>query len=1180
MSPIKIKFAFFLFLATISNYAQLGFCPGSKGEPIFTENFGNGTTYGPALPAGTTTYTYIVGAPNDGMYTLFYHSGLYSTWHYSLDHTPDATNGPNGKMLNVNANAVTSGDFYKKIVTGLCVNTTFEFSAWVMNVYNPGSNFCGASQIPINVRFEIWNAAETILLGSGNTGNIIGTATPIWQQFALVFTTASETTVVLKMKNNGVGGCGNDLAIDDIEFAACGDLTTVSSPTTAGTTYTTCNNPASLQLQAATATPYFYQWQSSTDATTWTDIAGENNPTYNATNITSLKYFRVKAAQDLANLTNPFCSTTSNIFTVTVLPSPNPPVTTGDRTICSDETIPALSVTSAIGTSVNWYSAATGGTLLQSNNTSYTPTTAGTYYAETYNTTTNCIGTPRTAVKLTIIPLPDVAITATASVCSGNSAVVNFNGTPNAIVAYTDNTGTSQTINLNASGFASITIPNVTSNSTYTLVSCTSPDLSTCSRIKNTAVTIMVNSSATASFSTSTSAVCNGSSATINFTGTPNAIVTYSTGSGNQTITLNATGDAALLLTNITSTINYTLVNVSLGGSCAQTLSQTISISVNAFPTATISASPLTVCTNQSSTINFIGTPNAILTYTVDGGTNQTITLNASGTANINATGLSLNRTYVLVSAALPGASACSAIINSGVTITVNPAPTASFKSNSPVCNGTAATINFIGTPNALVNYTAGSANQNITLNATGTASLVVPNVTATVTYTLIDVTSAGANGCTKALSQSITVTAVAVLTATISANPMVICSNQTSTLNFTGTPNAVVTYASTGGSNQSVTLNASGLASVITNPLLVNTTYQLIGASLSGCNKSVSGSAVITINPIPNVVFSGDLIYCEGESIAIALSSAIAGTTFNWTVIQNGTAGAIAGSGSQIAQTPTLENNTTGTVTYNITPVNNGCAGNPLAITVTILPLPVPQIMDGVICLTDFGPVSSQSYTLNTNLNAANHSFQWFFDGNPISNAFGNTYEANQIGVYTVIATNDEGCISAPVNALVGEMAQGERLVIQQSETFSDNPMVTITVIGGDGPFSYQLDDAPFQSSNVFNLIAAGTHKINVVDAYCTNLTASITILDYPKYFTPNADGFHDTWNIKGIKGAVIRIFDRYGKLLKQISPDGLGWDGNYNGQLLPATDYWFTINYDENGANKTFKAHFTLKR
>ncbi|NRD21237.1 T9SS type B sorting domain-containing protein, partial [Winogradskyella eckloniae] len=85
------------------------------------------------------------------------------------------------------------------------------------------------------------------------------------------------------------------------------------------------------------------------------------------------------------------------------------------------------------------------------------------------------------------------------------------------------------------------------------------------------------------------------------------------------------------------------------------------------------------------------------------------------------------------------------------------------------------------------------------------------------------------------------------------------------------------------------------------------------------------------------------------------------------------------------------------------------------------------------------------------------------------------------------------------------------------------------------------------------------------------------------PLYFTPNGDGFNETWNIAGIgSNAKIYIFDRYGKLLKQLSPDGSGWDGTFNGNKMPTSDYWFTVEYDEPGTDirKEFKAHFTLKR
>ena len=95
--------------------------------------------------------------------------------------------------------------------------------------------------------------------------------------------------------------------------------------------------------------------------------------------------------------------------------------------------------------------------------------------------------------------------------------------------------------------------------------------------------------------------------------------------------------------------------------------------------------------------------------------------------------------------------------------------------------------------------------------------------------------------------------------------------------------------------------------------------------------------------------------------------------------------------------------------------------------------------------------------------------------------------------------------------------------------------------------------------------------------------LNTEILVIHYPKYFTPNGDGTHDTWKIVGLEAkhnAKIYIFDRYGKLIKQINPTGDGWNGMYNGQQAPSTDYWFNVEYTENEQPKQFKAHFSLKR
>ena len=129
-------------------------------------------------------------------------------------------------------------------------------------------------------------------------------------------------------------------------------------------------------------------------------------------------------------------------------------------------------------------------------------------------------------------------------------------------------------------------------------------------------------------------------------------------------------------------------------------------------------------------------------------------------------------------------------------------------------------------------------------------------------------------------------------------------------------------------------------------------------------------------------------------------------------------------------------------------------------------------------------------------------------------------------------------------------------------------------------------MDDGPFQESPIFEYVSSGYHTVTVIDEGGCSVPivrTNILVIGYPKYFTPNADGYNDRWNIYELQDDVsskIHIFDRYGKLLKEITPDGTGWDGTYNGRPMPGNDYWFVVEYRENDILKKFKSHFSLKR
>jgi gliding motility-associated-like protein len=154
------------------------------------------------------------------------------------------------------------------------------------------------------------------------------------------------------------------------------------------------------------------------------------------------------------------------------------------------------------------------------------------------------------------------------------------------------------------------------------------------------------------------------------------------------------------------------------------------------------------------------------------------------------------------------------------------------------------------------------------------------------------------------------------------------------------------------------------------------------------------------------------------------------------------------------------------------------------------------------------------------------------------------------------------------------------------QTLAFSDDATLEVVVTPPNTTYLYSIDNGPKQISNIFTNIEPGSHLVTVTDLNgCTNLIKQINSIGFPTYFTPNGDGIHDSWNIVGLDAtAKVFIFDRYGKLIKQISPIGEGWDGTFNGQPLSATDYWFTVDYTEDyptiGTSKVFKAHFSLKR
>ena len=219
---------------------------------------------------------------------------------------------------------------------------------------------------------------------------------------------------------------------------------------------------------------------------------------------------------------------------------------------------------------------------------------------------------------------------------------------------------------------------------------------------------------------------------------------------------------------------------------------------------------------------------------------------------------------------------------------------------------------------------------------------------------------------------------------------------------------------------------------------------------------------------------------------------------------------------------------------------------------------------------------------SITVNVDSGYSSYDWFYqDGTYISNT--NNAEITEEGSYTLTVTQIENGIACE-NSFDFILTHSVLPEIQQVNfgELGNNYIEIIT--SGDGDFEYSIDGINYQDSNYFLNIQGGMYTVFVRDKDgCGQDSEEVTVIDYPKFFTPNNDGYNDFWQIKGIvnfPNSETLIFDRYGKILARISSNDLGWDGSYNGNPMPSNDYWFRVEYTENNTKKEFSGHFTLKR
>jgi gliding motility-associated-like protein len=301
-----------LLVTSVSSLYAQGTCEGNFGENIFEAgDFGSGTANllipDPGIAPG---YQYSTSPPpNDGFYTITNNTGLWNlfpSWLAIQDNSPD----PNGYMMVVNA-SFNEGVFYEQQVDGLCENTLYEFSADIINLIKQPT----IEHIRPNVSFLINGDVRY------TTGQLPQDET--WNTYGFTFTTdPGQTEITLTLRNNAPGGIGNDLALDNISFRACGPEAFILPEEIENI----CEDGNPISLNATVAGDQYdnpaVKWQISYDeGQTWEDVPGGNTITILHSELSEgFYYYRFLVANSVTNLQNSKCRIVSNVKVVYVQP--------------------------------------------------------------------------------------------------------------------------------------------------------------------------------------------------------------------------------------------------------------------------------------------------------------------------------------------------------------------------------------------------------------------------------------------------------------------------------------------------------------------------------------------------------------------------------------------------------------------------------------------------------------------------------------------------------------------------------------------------------------------------------------------------------------------------------------------------------------------------------------------
>ena len=369
-------------------------------------------------------------------------------------------------------------------------------------------------------------------------------------------------------------------------------------------------------------------------------------------------------------------------------------------------------------------------------------------------------------------------------------------------------------------------------------------------------------------------------------------------------------------------------------------------------------------------------------------------------------------------------------------------------------------------------------------------------------------------------------------------------------------------------------------------------TIYIRIYNSNTMCTNGISNFKVI-VNPEPTFTPVSNLSYCDDlldgddangivqnidleSQIPLLLGASQDPDDFLVTFHANSTE---AASGANNLASPYTNTNTTETIFVRIKNKATSCVNDAATFEVIVNKLPEFTVTSPqIVCLND------APKNIAVENPAEIYSYTWL-DAAGTALSVADNLDVNIGGKYTVTATTTDGTNCSRTETIIVNESNAATLlpsyvtIVDEGNNIGseNNLSILIDTISNDlGPGDYQFalinndtnTTTAFQDETIFENLEGGIYTIIVNDknGCVPNATLQVSVLQFPKFFTPNGDGQNDTWVIKGANktfypNSKINIFNRFGKIVAQIAIDGQGWDGTYNGKKLSSDDYWFNI-------------------